>query len=353
MREGDTIRCLLMSQRSERIDNGIQKSSRWIRGYNNAILDSKAYPSNREQRKPVVATRLSRTHSRRNWIPTLLLKIKMHWWVNVYAMAHSCDGETPSCERSSHRYTINIPSCFLTPRQVAILESTEKTSKRRFLTPISNLTWLEAAVKYSILVLMWLEYEQGLITWVIEYFLIFPMVIYTHWYDQWFRSYSIWKLAGLPEFNSGQNRLSREIWTFYSISNAISGSIQNQHHSSPSQPSNSYTSATIGPMIRKLWVLRFVGSCWKFLFKPKELTYRLRNLGLEEAIPKETMNINVVVDFINSLKRVETQNFDIRRRNYEAVKLVGFSRYDYDLESVFKFLLVFKICFLMQYECIM
>jgi hypothetical protein len=33
------------------------------------------------------------------------------------------------------------------------------------------------------------------------------------------------------------------------------------------------------------------------------------------------------------------------------VKLVGFSRYDYDLESIFKFLLVFKICFLVQYEC--
>jgi hypothetical protein len=31
----------------------------------------------------------------------------------------------------------------------------------------------------------------------------------------------------------------------------------------------------------------------------------------------------------------------------------GFSRYDYELESIFKFLLVFKICFLMQYECMM
>jgi hypothetical protein len=33
--------------------------------------------------------------------------------------------------------------------------------------------------------------------------------------------------------------------------------------------------------------------------------------------------------------------------------LVGFSRYDYNLELIFKFLLVFKICFLMQYECMM
>jgi hypothetical protein len=76
-------------------------------------------------------------------------------------------------------------------------------------------------------------------------------------------------------------------------------------------------------------------------------------LVLEEERPKETLNIKVVEDFINSLKRVETQNFNIGRRNYEAVKLVGFSRYDYNLESIFKFLLVFKICFLMQYECMM
>jgi hypothetical protein len=67
------------------------------------------------------------------------------------------------------------------------------------------------------------------------------------------------------------------------------------------------------------------------------------------------MNIKVVGDFISSLKRVETQNLDIRRRDYEAIKLVGFSRYDYDLESIFSFnfLLVFKICFMMQYECMM
>jgi hypothetical protein len=36
-----------------------------------------------------------------------------------------------------------------------------------------------------------------------------------------------------------------------------------------------------------------------------------------------------------------------------VVKLVGFSRYDYELESICEFLLVFKICFFMQYECMM
>jgi hypothetical protein len=68
---------------------------------------------------------------------------------------------------------------------------------------------------------------------------------------------------------------------------------------------------------------------------------------LREVRPRKTLNIKVVTDFINSLKRVETRDFDIGRRNDEAVKLVGFSRYDYILESFFKFLLVFKICFLM------
>jgi hypothetical protein len=87
--------------------------------------------------------------------------------------------------------------------------------------------------------------------------------------------------------------------------------------------------------------------CWELLFKPKEVTYRLQNLGLEESRPKETLNIKVVGDFINSLKMMETQNFDIGQRNYEVVKLVGLSRYGYDLDSIFKFILVLKICFLM------
>jgi hypothetical protein len=47
---------------------------------------------------------------------------------------------------------------------------------------------------------------------------------------------------------------------------------------------------------------------WEFLYKLKEVTYQLRNLGLEEVRPKETLNIKVIGDFINSLKRVETQN---------------------------------------------
>jgi hypothetical protein len=58
------------------------------------------------------------------------------------------------------------------------------------------------------------------------------------------------------------------------------------------------------------------------------------------------MNIQVVGDFINSLKRVGTQNFDIGRTERK-----GFLSYDFELESNFKFPLVFMVCFLMQYEC--
>jgi hypothetical protein len=72
------------------------------------------------------------------------------------------------------------------------------------------------------------------------------------------------------------------------------------------------------------------------------VTYRLRNLGQNETRSKETLSIKVVEDFINSLKRVETQDLEIGRRYYEAVKLVGFSRYDYELESIRKFLLILR-----------
>jgi hypothetical protein len=89
MREGNTIMCFLMSQRSGRIDNRIQKNSTRLQGYTHAIQDSEAYTSSREQRKQIVATRLSRIHSRGNWIPTLLLKTQMHLCVDVYDMVQS------------------------------------------------------------------------------------------------------------------------------------------------------------------------------------------------------------------------------------------------------------------------
>jgi hypothetical protein len=41
------------------------------------------------------------------------------------------------------------------------------------------------------------------------------------------------------------------------------------------------------------------------------------------------------------------------RRDHEGLKLERLSRYDFKLELIFKFLLVFKVSFLMQYECMM
>jgi hypothetical protein len=54
---------------------------------------------------------------------------------------------------------------------------------------------------------------------------------------------------------------------------------------------------------------------------------------------EETLNIKVVWNFISSLKRVETKNFDTGQRNQEGLKLVGFLRYYFEFESIFKFLL--------------
>jgi hypothetical protein len=72
-----------------------------------------------------------------------------------------------------------------------------------------------------------------------------------------------------------------------------------------------------------------------------EVTYQLRTLGLNEARSKGMLNIKVIGNYISFLKRGETQNFDSRRRNREVLMLVGFSRYGFELELIFKFLFIF------------
>jgi hypothetical protein len=114
-----------------------------------------------------------------------------------------------------------------------------------------------------------------------------------------------------------------------------------------------YSGATIGLTIQELWSLKAVGGCWKFWFEPNDVICQLWNLSLMEARSVVTLNIGVVGNSISFLKRVETQNFDTRWRNHEGLKLIGFSRYDFELESNFKFFFVFKVRFLMQYECMM
>jgi hypothetical protein len=64
----------------------------------------------------------------------------------------------------------------------------------------------------------------------------------------------------------------------------------------------------------------------KILIEPNEAIYPLRKLSLMEVRSTETLNIKIVGKSVRFLKRVETQNFDIGRRNNEALKLIGFSR---------------------------
>jgi hypothetical protein len=90
-----------------------------------------------------------------------------------------------------------------------------------------------------------------------------------------------------------------------------------------------------------------LGCCWNFLFEPNELTHRLQNLGLKQVRPKDIPSIKVIWKSTNSLKRVTTQNFDIERMKQKGLRLKGFLRYDFELESIFKFPLVFMVCFLM------
>jgi hypothetical protein len=61
---------------------------------------------------------------------------------------------------------------------------------------------------------MWLESEHDIITRVIEYFLIFPMVNCMPRYNKRFRSYNFLESIELLKFCSGQNRVSHEIWLF-------------------------------------------------------------------------------------------------------------------------------------------
>jgi hypothetical protein len=67
----------------------------------------------------------------------------------------------------------------------------------------------------------------------------------------------------------------------------------------------------------------------------------------------ETLNIKVVEESIALLKRGETQNFNIGRAKREGLTLEGFLSYDFKLESIFKFPLVFMVFFLIQHECMM
>jgi hypothetical protein len=66
-----------------------------------------------------------------------------------------------------------------------------------------------------------------------------------------------------------------------------------------------------------------------------------------EARFEGILNIKIVGNSIRFLKRVKIQNFDAWRRKHEALNLEGFSRWDFELEPIVKFLLGFKVRFFM------
>jgi hypothetical protein len=93
--------------------------------------------------------------------------------------------------------------------------------------------------------------------------------------------------------------------------------------------------------------------CWKFLFEPTEVTYRLWNLGLEEVRPKETLNIKVVGGFHKLSKESRNSEFWYQTKKLWRGKVGRIFKIWLRFGIDFKFLLVFKICFLMQYEYMM
>jgi hypothetical protein len=73
----------------------------------------------------------------------------------------------------------------------------------------------------------------------------------------------------------------------------------------------------------------------KILIELNEAIYQLWNLSLMKAKSGKTLNIKVVENSISFLKRVEIQNFDTGQRDHKGLKLMEFSRYDFELESIF------------------
>jgi hypothetical protein len=85
---------------------------------------------------------------------------------------------------------------------------------------------------------------------------------------------------------------------------------------------------------------------WSWLGRQNSVLDRLRYLGKFgiwahfQWKTDRTWNIKIIEHFIAFLTRGRAQGFDIGWKNYGALKLDRFSRYDFELESIFKFLLV-------------
>jgi hypothetical protein len=227
------------------------------------------------------------------------------------------------------------------PWQVGILKSAKKTQKQKFWH--RRRIWYDCdhQTKIADLRLLWGKSDNKLNATVKYNFLRFLTVICTPRYDKRFRNYVILKSGGLLEFCSEQLCSMRNLdfwpqnkWDLRKLS-IISLHITFLAFRRLPKCFNLTNDSEV-------MIVQSYRYYWKFLFELKKVTYWLQNLGLEEMRPKETLNIKALGDSINSLKWVEMHDIDIGWRNYEVVELVGFSRHDYELESIFKFLLAFK-----------
>jgi hypothetical protein len=103
----------------------------------------------------------------------------------------------------------------------------------------------------------------------------------------------------------------------------------------------------------EVMIIKSCWYCWKFLFELKEVAYRLWNLSLKKARFAVTPNSKIIGNSRSFLKR-----WRLRISISNERSMNGWSWYDFwDMTSnwnhFFNFLLVFKVRFLMQYECMM
>jgi hypothetical protein len=156
------------------------------------------------------------------------------------------------------------------PWQVGILKSTKKTSKQNFWHRRQILLDYKTQLENVILVLMWLESYQEIITRVIEYFGIFPMVTCTPWYDQLFGSYNFWKSTRSLKFCFEQIRAFWEFCNHDHNSKVIMGNFHCQHHIWLSLLSGGYSCASIWLTIQKLRSFKVVGTAENFYLNQRK-----------------------------------------------------------------------------------
>jgi hypothetical protein len=105
-------------------------------------------------------------------------------------------------------------------------------------------------------------------------------------------------------------------------------------------------------LINDPWVMISKTCQWllEILIWTEWSTCRLWNPSLFDVRSEVTLDIKVIGNFIGFLKSVETQDFDTVRRNHEVLKLIWFSRYDFEFESIFKFVLAISFHYTIDFQ---